>query len=151
MKKISLLPLLFLTVTSLSAQSYKATQSSRPTLEQQLNDAYCSGFFHSAPGTIFHIASQDGARVFLNVLDWLEGRVPGLQVYNDRQGVRIPLIRGNVPSIFVDEVQVPPSMLNSLNVGDIAIIKVIRQPFAGGFNGGNGAIAIYTLGTEDVD
>jgi len=53
--------------------------------------------------------------------------------------------------VYVDEMSVPLDYLNSLNTADIAIIKVIKTPFFGGFNGGNGAIAIYTLGGEEED
>jgi hypothetical protein len=31
------------------------------------------------------------------------------------------------------------------------MIKVIRSPFYGGFNGGGGAIAIYTIKGEDEE
>ncbi len=119
--------------------------------EQKLNDMYCSGLFQSTDGTILDVASQVNISAYMNILDWLQGRVAGLQVYPSRNGVSIPVIRGAVPAIFVDEMQVPASFLNTLNVNDIAIVKVIKTPFFGGFNGGNGAIAIYTLGGEEEE
>jgi hypothetical protein len=35
-------------------------------------------------------------------------------------------------------------------VSDVAYIKVFRPPFMGGFNGGNGAIVIYTRRGDDA-
>lgn len=121
------------------------------TIEQKLNEEYCTGLFQTTEGKILDVASNASASSYLNILEWLQGRVAGLQVYTGRNGVSTPLIRGRVPGIFVDEQQVPLSYLNSLSVHDIAIVKVIKTPFHGGFNSGGGAIAIYTLGDEEED
>lgn len=150
MKRLVIISFLGLFSLSVSSQSYKG--ENRPfNLSQELNDLYCSGLFHSTEGTIIDVANNMGARAWLNILDWLEGRVAGLQVYKSKSGARIPVIRGGVPGIYVDEMSVPIDYLNSLNTAVIAIIKVIKTPFFGGFNGGNGAIAIYTLGGEEED
>ena len=85
-------------------------------------------------------------------MDWLDGRIAGLRVYNGRGGIRIPVIRGSVATIFLDEMRLDPSYLNILSVNDIAMIKVIKGPFAGAVgNGGGGVIAIYTLKGEDEE
>lgn len=148
MKKLILLAFSFACLTLVQAQTYKG--NSRPqTQEQRLNDLYCTGLFHTTDGTILDVANSPGAQGYLNILDWLPGRVAGLQVYSSRTGVRIPMIRGGVPGVYLDEMPISLSFLSSLNVNDIAIIKVIKTPFYGGFNGGGGAIAIYTLGAEE--
>jgi hypothetical protein len=114
-----------------------------------LNDRYTSGLFTNAEGTIFDLENETiGA--YLNILDWLEGRVAGLQVFVSRSGVRVPVIRGSVATIFVDEMRMDASFLNSLPVNDIGMIKVIKGPFAGAIgNGGGGTIAIYTIRGDD--
>ena len=118
------------------------------TAEQKLNEEYCTGLFKSTPGTILDLENNPAAGAYSNILDWLESRVAGLKVYKKRNGVRIPYIRNQVASIFVDEHQVNASYLNSLPASDIAMIKVIRSPFFGGSNAGAGAIAVYTFGVE---
>jgi outer membrane cobalamin receptor len=50
---------------------------------------------------------------------------------------------------LIDEVWYDPGFLNSLPVSDIAMIKIIKGPFAGGFNSPGGVIAIYTIRGED--
>ena len=88
----------------------------------------------------------------MNILDWLNGRVAGLQIYISRSGIRVPVIRGSAASIFVDEMRMDPSYLNVLSVNDIAMIKVIKGPFAGAIgNGGGGTIAIYTTRAVDEE
>ena len=135
---------------SLTAQSYRGTAYVQ-SYEEKLNDLYCTGLFNSAHGTIFDMTAQINVNAFLNILDWLPGRMAGLQIFTTSNGTRIPFIRGNVPGIYLDEMNVSPGLLNAININDIAIIKIIKTPFLGGFNGGNGAIAIYTKGGEEEE
>ena len=134
---------------ALVAQPFKS--SSRQTETERLNELYCTGLFKSSDGVILDVGSQPGAQSYMNILNWLQGRVSGLQVYTNRSGASIPVLRGGVPAIFVDEMQVSPNFAGQINVSDIAMVKVIKTPFFGGFNGGHGAIAIYTFGTEEEE
>jgi TonB-dependent Receptor Plug Domain len=133
-----------------SAQAYRGAVV-KQTVEEKLNDMYCSGMFKSTHGTILDVADNLSSRGYINILDWLQGRVAGLQIYTSGNGTSYPLIRGNVPGIYVDEMPVQLNFLNFLNMNDIAIVKIIKTPFYGGFNGGGGAIAIYTLGGEEEE
>jgi len=148
MKKILITAALF----TISVATLAQTRVSRPKSQKEiLNEQYASGLFKSADGTIFDIENEN-VQAYFNILDWLEGRVAGLQVFVSRSGVRVPVIRGSVASIFVDEFRMDASFLNSLSVHDIAMIKVIKGPFAGAIgNGGGGTIAIYTLKGEDEE
>lgn len=148
MKKILVLFALSLFSIALFAQSYKGSEENK-SIQQKLNDEYCTGFFKSADGQILDVASDLSSNAYFNILDWMQGRVLGVQVYRTTSGVSVPVIRGTVPGIYIDEMPVSLSVLNSLPVFDIAIIKVIRSPFMGGFNGGGGAIAIYTKNVEE--
>ena len=149
MKKILLIAALITTTIGAMAQTRRSDPKSPKEL---LNDKYASGLFKSADGTIFDIENET-VGPYLNILDWLEGRVAGLQVFVSGSGVRVPVIRGSVATIFVDEMRMDALFLNALPVNDIAMIKVIKGPFAGAVgNGGGGTIAIYTIrGEEDDD
>ena len=147
MKKIFLITGLI--IASLAGFSQK--HASNKSRSEILNEQYTSGLFKTADGTIFDIENEN-VQAYFNILDWLEGRVSGLQVFVSRSGVRIPVIRGTVASIFVDEMRMDPSFLNSISTSDIAMIKVIKGPFAGAIgNGGGGTIAIYTFRGEDEE
>ena len=148
MKKIFLIAGLI--ITSLVGFSQIQVSKNRSRSEI-LNEQYTSGLFTSANGTIFDIENEN-VQAYFNILDWLEGRVAGLQVFVSRSGLRIPVIRGTVASIYVDEMRMDPSFLSSLSTSDIAMIKVIKGPFAGAIgNGGGGTIAIYTFKGEDEE
>src|SRR6185503_9749583 len=147
MKKIFLIA--GLAVASLTGISQ--TQVSNKSRSEILNDEYTSGLFKTAHGTIFDMENEN-AQAYFNILDWLEGRVAGLQVFVSRNGARIPVIRGSVATIFVDEMRMDASFLNSISTSDIAMIKVIKGPFAGAVgNGGGGTIAIYTFKGEEEE
>lgn len=140
---------IFLLGLSLSIPGFSQVKLATPiTKEQQLNEEYCSGLFSTSEATYIDMlndASAKSAPGYLNVLDWLNGRVAGLAVYRTRTNEFIPYIRNGRAGIFVDEIQVSPSYLGSLAITDIAMIKIIKGPFAGGFNSPGGAIAIYTV------
>ncbi len=147
MKKILLIASLFIATLSVTAQ----IQLSRNYKSQKeiLNDQYCSELFKSAEGTIIDVENEN-VHAYFNILDWLQGRVAGLQIFISRNGTRIPVIRNTIASVYVDEMRVDASFVNSLSVNDIAMIKVIKGPFVGAIgNGGGGTIAIYTFKGED--
>jgi len=148
MKKIFLIAALTTITVGAMAQKYTSRVKSPKEL---LNDRYTSGLFKNAEGTIFDIENETIGAYF-NILDWLEGRVAGLQVFVSGSGVRVPVIRGSVATIFVDEMRMDALFLNALPVNDIAMIKVIKGPFAGAVgNGGGGTIAIYTIRADDEE
>jgi hypothetical protein len=149
MKKILLITALFTIGFSAVAQiNLSKTSKSRKEI---LNEQYAGSMFKNAEGTIIDVENEN-VQGYLNILDWLNGRVAGLQIYISRSGVRVPVIRGSTATIFIDEMQMDASYLNVLSVNDIAMIKVIKGPFAGAIgNGGGGTIAIYTIRADDEE
>jgi TonB-dependent receptor-like protein len=146
MKKIFLLAGFITTSFALMAQV--SVSRHQKTHKEILNDQYTSGMFKNAEGTIIDVENEN-VQAYFNILDWLNGRVAGLQVLVSRSGTRVPVIRGSVASIYLDEIRMDASFLNSLPVNDIAMIKVIKGPFVGAIgNGGGGVIAIYTFKGE---
>jgi hypothetical protein len=143
--------IIFTVMLILAVPAFSQTKINHPgTREQQLNEQYCSGLFNTPDGIYFDLLNDvtaSSAKGYLNILDWLNGRVAGLQIYTTRGNTRLPYIRNSRAAIYVDELLVSPDFMNSLSVNDIAMIKVIKGPFAAGFNSG-GVIAIYTIGGD---
>lgn len=150
MKKLFLI--LTVAAFSIPALSQKRISQAK-TKEELLNEQYCSGLFNTANAVYFDFLDDrvnSSAVAYLNVLDWLQGRVAGLQIYNTKNNLRIPVIRSQRAAVYVNEIRMDYDYLNMLPVTDIAMIKVIKGPFAGGWGGAGGAIAIYTIrGEED--
>jgi hypothetical protein len=150
MKKLLLFTAMSVVTGWATAQTY--TGRSFPTPEQRLNDQYASGVFKTTDGSIFNIASDPSANSYLNILDYLQGRVAGLQIYHQRDGSSIPVIRNQRASIFINELPVSARDLSMLASSDIAMIKVIKGAFVGAYgNGGGGVIAIYTMKGDGED
>ena len=148
MKRFFLIAALSIAALATIAQS---RVNSPRSYQQILNEKYTNGLFRSAEGTIFDLENEN-VQSYFNILDWLEGRIAGLQVFVSGTGIRVPVIRGTVAGIYVDEMRMDPSFLNSLSVNDIGMIKVIKGPFAGAFgNGGGGTIAIYTTRADEAE
>jgi hypothetical protein len=111
---------------------------------EELDKRLSSGLFSSGNETIFDFVNEDqtSAQAYTNILDWLQGRVAGFSTV-EQNGETLPLIRGTVAQVFLDEMPVEANTLNGLSVSDIAMIKVIKGVTIAS-RGGNGAIAIYT-------
>ena len=144
----------FLIVT-LAVFSIPATSQKRipqvKTKEELLNEEYCSGLFNTQHGDYFDLLDDrvnTSALAYLNVLDWLQGRVAGLKIYTTKNNLRIPVIRNQRATVYVDEIRMDADYLNMLPVTDIAMIKIIKGPFIGAWDGAGGAIAIYTFRGE---
>jgi hypothetical protein len=119
-------------------------QSKTKTATEKLNEQLSSGFFSSFNEVVFDFVNeQQNAMGYYNILQWLQGRVAGLSVQLE-DGNYVAYIRGSVAGLYLDEMPVDPGLINSVNVSDIAMIKVIKGPFAGLTSSGGGAIVIYT-------
>jgi TonB-dependent receptor-like protein len=151
MKKIILLASLSLFLVWTSAQTYIGKRALSPA--DKLNNEYCSSLFKTTDGTILNVGYDVSAKSYLNILDWLQGRVAGLQVYHQKDGTPIPFIRNSKALVYLDEVPVSAETLNSIPSVDIAMIKIIKGAFVGApGNGNGGVIAVYTFkGDENID
>ena len=141
--KRNLLTSLFL---SFSIAAFSQLYRPLPSREAELNKKYTTGFFSAPDADYFDFENDAGtnsAMSYLNVLDWLQGRVAGLSVYSIRN-VRVPFLRNSSAAIFVDEMRMDPGYLNVLPIADIALIKVMKTPSALFWGAPGGAIAIYT-------
>ncbi|WDF45661.1 hypothetical protein PQ459_12205 [Chryseobacterium sp. KACC 21268] len=118
----------------------------------ELDKELSSGRFTSNNATIFDFVNENkdvmGSQ---NILQWLQGRAAGLTFTMDGSGNYIPSIRGSQASLFLDEMPVDASMINSLPISNIAMVKVMKNDGLVG-----NAVAIYTrrgnmIAEEDKD
>jgi len=109
--------------------------------KEELDKQLSTGMFSSINSTIFDFVNEDqhvgGSN---NIFDWLQGRAAGLTFQRDNSGVNVPYIRGSQAKLYLDEVQTDPSMIASLPVTNIAMVKIIK---GAGLIGD--AVLIYTM------
>lgn len=106
----------------------------------ELDKELSSGKFSGANSTIFDLVNENqDAQTSQNILQWLQGRAAGLTFTIDSSGNYIPSIRGSQASLFLDEMPVDASMISSLPISSIAMVKVLKNDGLVG-----NAVAIYT-------
>lgn len=120
-------------------------KSKLKSAKEELDEKLTSNFFRSFNDISFDFVNEEQNAIgYSNILQWLDGRVAGLNV-EMRDGVFIPYIRGSQAAIYLDEMPFDADGLTSVSISDIALVKVIKgsMAFAAG-GGGGGVIAIYT-------
>ncbi|MEN9951399.1 MAG: hypothetical protein RLY85_2151 [Bacteroidota bacterium] len=114
--------------------------------EDVVDQRYATGLFAGGDAFVFDLLNDPSAAGGFDILSYLQGRVPGLQISRGGGPGGVSMNwRGGTPDVYLDQQRVGPDMVMSLNIRDIAMVKVFRPPFFGSFGGGGGgAIAIYT-------
>ena len=111
---------------------------------KKLNKELSSSLFRSSNEMVFDFVNDITNVGGTDVLQWLQGRVPGLQISMQPGGAMSAMMRNSPVSIFLDEMNLPASDVSMVSINEVAMIKVIRGSLIGSSGGSNGAIAIYT-------
>ena len=112
---------------------------------QQYDELYASGLFKRNDALVFDGIESDEISRSINVLTFLQGKVPGLMLRNDANGLAVAQWRNETVEIYIDEFRVEAGEQDLVTPAEIAMIKVFRPPAQlSSFSGSAGAIAIYT-------
>lgn len=118
-------------------------RSRQKSLKEKMDEEYTSGFFSGGDGYTFTTEDDPFARSAMSILNYLQGKVAGLQI--STTGVGGATWRGSATTFFLNESMVDIGNIQSISMNDVAMVKVFRPPFFGAAGGGaGGAIAIYT-------
>ncbi len=113
----------------------------------RFNDKYSRGLFADMSGKTISFLDNPGEGSGLNVLQYLNGRVAGLNI--NTSGRLSASWRGDRVAFYLDEMRVDIQQISFMNTNDIAIIKTYPPPFFGNPGGSGGAVAIYTKRGDD--
>ena len=128
-------------VETLASVTVTAKQKSK---KQLLDEQYATGLFSGGDAYTFDVSDDISAQGAMSVLNYLQGKVAGLQITGTGTQAQMSW-RGGVPTLFLNEMSSDLSLVQNLNMADVAYIKVFRPPFFGAQGGGSGgAIAVYT-------
>ncbi len=119
---------------------------------EQFDDKYSNGLFKNGNARIFDGLENDQIARSQNFIEFLKGRIAGLNILPDRGKYTLmwrgasDLRRVSNVDLFVDEFQVDLSNFdfNSISSSDIAMIKIYPPPAFLSAGGSKGAIAVYT-------
>lgn len=114
------------------------------SVKEKMDEEYTSGLFRGGDGYTFLTEGDPLATSAMTVLNYLQGKVAGLQIVVNGPNATMSW-RGGTPSLFLNEMPGDVSMIQSIPMSDVAMVKVFRPPFFGGAGGSaGGAIAVYT-------
>lgn len=114
------------------------------TEAQKLDEKYASGLFAGGDAYTFDLVNDPFSNSSPDIFTYLQGKVAGLQISTVGPTPSLQW-RGGTPALYLNEMQVDISALQSTPVTDIAMVKVFRPGSGIGFGGGSGGtIAIYT-------
>lgn len=117
--------------------------------KQKLDELYSSGLFSGGNASIFDLLNDPSAVGSLNIFNYLQGRVAGLQITT--AGATPSLTwRGGIPDIYLNEMKVSADQIKNFSVSDLAMVKVFSPGSGVGVGGGaGGTIAVYTKKGQD--
>ncbi|MEO7265720.1 MAG: hypothetical protein ABIW38_12435 [Ferruginibacter sp.] len=120
-------------------------KSKKISAVDKLEKEYASGLFSGGNSRIFAVEDDPFAQSSLSILDYLRGKVAGLQINTAGPDGGSITRRGSNTDVFLNEMNVDINLLQSTPMSDVAMIKVFDPPFFGSFGGGaGGAVAVYT-------
>lgn len=115
------------------------------SLSEKLDEQYASGLFSGGNARVFTTEDDPFAQSAISILDYLRGKVAGLQISTDGQQGGSITRRGSNTDVFLNETNADIALLQSTPMSDVAMIKVFDPPFFGAIGGGaGGAVAVYT-------
>jgi hypothetical protein len=128
-----------------------------------LDEKYTSGLFSTTGNNYsFDVIGDARAQASLDILHYLQSQIPGLSVSltflgangaEDANSSNAPGInwRDGTPDIFLNEMPSDVNTIQSIQMSDVAYIKVFKPPFmAASGSGPSGAIAVYTKKANDA-
>lgn len=118
---------------------------------EELDDTYANGMFRNVDALSFDMINDPRALSSFSVFDYLQGRVPGMQVIGALTSNPNIIWRNGTVGFFLNEMPIEPQFAATIPMTDVAYLKVFRPPFIGSLvNAGGGAIAIYTKKGADL-
>jgi len=152
---------------SIKSMNEVVVRSKKRSATEEMNDFYSKGFFSSGETKIIDLVNGPDKIVHENIIEFLKFKVPGLSVvdpnyenspmpsldpFDDPSAYRIYFRQqatisslGNAPmAIYLNEVQISPSVLATVPANDIVLIKVFSNFALAPGGGAGGALAMYT-------
>jgi hypothetical protein len=113
---------------------------------KELDKKFTFGVFSGEAAAAFDMSTLQNASHSIDVYDFLDGKVPGLEFTSTEGGTmaRKAEFRRGKASFYLNENYINETEAANIDMSMVAYIKVFSPPGISGPNGSGGAIAIYT-------
>ena len=120
---------------------------------EKLDEKYASSFFSGGDSHNFDVGNDPFGASSQSIFQYLQGKVAGLQISESGNGAAPQLNwRGGTPVFYLNEVQADVSLMSTINMSDVAYVKVFSPGSIGVIsNSGGGAIIVYTKKGTDAN
>jgi hypothetical protein len=120
---------------------------------KELDKKYASGIFTGEAAAAFDMSTFQNASHRIDIYDFLDGKVPGLQFSSTEGGTiaRVAEYRNGKASFYLNGNYINAREVENIEMSTIAYVKVFSPPAISGPNGSGGAIAIYTKKGDDIN
>lgn len=149
MRTVSILILIPLLAASCSLLRPEGQPANNPG-DELINMGYGHSRRDAVTGSVSKV-NMDNVRTYNNIYDFLQGKVPGVQVVGESIRIRgiNSLNSSTEPLILVDGVEM--SDISALNPNEISSVEVLKDASSSiyGVRGGNGVILITTKTAGD--
>ncbi|HSC54749.1 MAG TPA: hypothetical protein VLC98_14050 [Phnomibacter sp.] len=117
---------------------------------QKMDEQYASGMFSGGDAQQFDVAGDPLSSASFSVFQYLQGKVAGLQITTGGTEPQMSW-RGGTPTLYLNEMRTDASQISTLNMADVAYIKVFSPSATGAIqSSGGGAISVYTKKGADT-
>ncbi|MFT4204287.1 MAG: hypothetical protein QM610_10285 [Chitinophagaceae bacterium] len=115
---------------------------------EQLKEVYTSGLFANVNDyTILDVEGEPINATYFNVLQYLQGRVPGLIIKGANSAN--PSVTGRNAHFYLDEMSVDVQLLATVPMSDVAMVMILPTSFLGSDHQ-LGGIAVYRKKGQDT-
>lgn len=129
----------------------------KQTKLEEFEEKYVSGLFAGDPVRKVDLLEED-LTAYRNIFEYLQFRVPGLQVMQDgfdyilyfRQQATVSSMGNIAMALFLDETLTDASVIATIPANQVAMVKVFSTFAAASGGGPGGALAIYTKRGDDL-
>jgi hypothetical protein len=123
---------------------------------EEYEQKYVSGLFSGDALRTLDLTGQD-LIAYRNIFDYLQSKVPGLDVSVDgldytiylRQQATLSGMGSQPATLFLDEIETDASFISTIPASQIAMVKVFSNFVGASGNGAGGVLAIYTKKGSD--
>jgi len=117
--------------------------------KEKLDELYATGLFSGGNATIFDLLNDENRYGAVDIFTYLQGKVAGLTITTVGPTPSLSW-RGSTPSLYLNEMQVDANSLKSINISELAMVKVFSPGTTSVMgNGAGGVIAVYTKKGRD--
>ncbi len=114
------------------------------TVVKNFEKNYIGDLFKEKGEKTLDVLSDDPGKYGQELFSYLQSNVPSISLERNDSSASVLMLRGREIAYYLDQVQIPQDFASSIDLNNIAIIKVFNPPFFGNSDANTGAVALFS-------